>query len=111
VDPKPNRINTQHPRCIYLGFLSNKEGGHELLDPWTGPVITRKNVSLLTMTEDFIDLFHALVDRDKMPSGLNITTTAGIVLHDTASIAEGYKSSDYTSVSDPSQCEACIIKN
>jgi hypothetical protein len=46
------------------------------------------------MTQDVIDLFHAMADRDKTPTGLKITTKAGIVLHDTASIAGVSNDSD-----------------
>jgi hypothetical protein len=61
-----------------------------LLDLRTGAMITRQNVFLLPMTQDVIDLVHAIVDRDKMPTGLKFTTKAGIVLHDTVSIAGVY---------------------
>jgi hypothetical protein len=74
--------------------LSNKQGGHELLDLQTGAMITRQNVSPLHMTQDVIDLVHAMADRDSMPTGLKITTKAGIVLHDTASIAGVYDHSE-----------------
>jgi hypothetical protein len=39
------------------------------------------------MNQDVFELVHTMADRDKMPTGLEITTKAGIVLHDTASIA------------------------
>jgi hypothetical protein len=74
--------------------LSNKQGGHELLDLRTGAMITHRNVSPLPMTQDGINLVHAMADQDKMPTDLKITTKAGIVLHDTASIAGVYDNSD-----------------
>jgi hypothetical protein len=61
--------------------LSKKQGGHELLDLWTGAMITRQNVSPLPMTQDVIELVHAMAGRDKMPTGLKIITNAGIVFH------------------------------
>jgi hypothetical protein len=61
-----------------------------LLDLRTGAMITRQNVIPLPMTQDVIDLVHAMADRDKIPTGLKITTKAGIVLHDTVSIAGVY---------------------
>jgi hypothetical protein len=94
---EPMRINTQHLRTldyIYLRYLSKKQGGHELLDLWTGAMITCQNVSPLPMTQDVIDLVHAMADQDNMPTGLKITTKAGIVLHDTASIAGVYDHSE-----------------
>jgi hypothetical protein len=61
-----------------------------LLDLWTAAMITCQNFPPLPMTQDVIDLVHAMADRDKMPTGLKINTKAGIELHDTSSIAGAY---------------------
>jgi hypothetical protein len=44
VHNEPANLNSQHPRmldCIYLRFLNNKQGGHELLNLQTGSIITQ----------------------------------------------------------------------
>ena len=87
-EPEPS--NSQLPRtldCIYLRYMNNKQGGHELLDLRTGSIIHRRVVTQVPMGRDVIDLVHAMADRDNMPSGLKITTQSGIILHDNTSIA------------------------
>jgi hypothetical protein len=87
---EPVNLNSQHPRtldCVYLRYLNNKQGGHELLDLQTGSIITRRQVTPLPMTRNVIEMVHTRADKDKMPSGLKITTKHGMVLHDDTFIA------------------------
>jgi len=87
---EPSPTNTQHPRtidCIYLRYLSNKQGGHELLNLATGKTITRRKVTPLPTPPSIIALVHAMAERDGMPKGLKITTKSGQVLYDTALLA------------------------
>jgi hypothetical protein len=82
--------NTQESRsldCIYLRYLSNQQGGHELLHLGTGRVITRRNVTPIPLTQHVIDLVHAMAERDGMPDGLKIENKAGLVLYDSSWIA------------------------
>jgi hypothetical protein len=88
---QPANLNSQHPRtldCIYLRYLNNKQGGHELLDLQTGSIITQRQVTPLSMTQNVIEMVQTRADKDKMPSGLKITTKHGMVLHDDTFIAE-----------------------
>jgi hypothetical protein len=83
-------LNSQHPRtlnCVYLRYLNNKQGGHELLNLQTGSIITRQQVTPLPMTQNVIEMVHTRADKDKMPSGLKITTKHGMILHDDTLIA------------------------
>jgi hypothetical protein len=87
---EPSPTNTQHPRtldCLYMRYLSNKQGGHELLDLRTGRLITRRAITPVPMTQSVIELVHALAERDNMPNGLKITTKTGHILYDSAWIA------------------------
>ena len=107
---EPANSNTQHPRsldCIYLRYLNNKQGGHELLDLQAGTVITRRQVTPLPMTQNVIDLVHLRADKDNMPPGLKITTKNGMTLHDSAFIAgvhnEEDEEQDYTEDDDENE--------
>jgi hypothetical protein len=87
---EPANLNSQHPRtlnCVYLRYLNNKQGGHELLDLQTGSIITRQQGTPLPMTRNVIEMVHTRADKDKMPSGLKITTKHGMILHDDTFIA------------------------
>jgi hypothetical protein len=57
------------------------------------------------MTQDVIDLVHAMADQDNMPTALKITTKAGIVLHDTASIAGVYDHSEINEEEDEEEVD------
>jgi hypothetical protein len=54
---------------MYLWYLNDKQGGHELQDLQTGAAITT-----LPITWNVIDIVRAMADKDKMSSGLRITT-------------------------------------
>ena len=87
---EPSPSNSQHPRtldCLYMRFVSNKQGGHELLDLRTGRLITRRKITPMPMTQSVIDLVHGLATREKMPDGLKITTKTGQVLYDSSCLA------------------------
>jgi hypothetical protein len=83
--------NTQEScslNCIYLHYLSNQQGGHELLhDLGTGSVIMCWNVTPIPLTQHVIDLVHAMAERDGMPNGLKIENKAGLVLYDSSRTA------------------------
>jgi hypothetical protein len=60
---EPTNTNSQHTitwHCIYLGYVNNKQGGHELLGPQTGDIITCHNVTPLPTTKSIIKLLHVL---------------------------------------------------
>eukprot|EP00934_Nitzschia_sp_Nitz4_P004202 Nitzschia sp. Nitz4//scaffold466_size5842//986//4399//NITZ4_009198-RA/size5842-processed-gene-0.7-mRNA-1//-1//CDS//3329552510//4192//frame0 len=85
----PNK-NTQHPRTldgIYLRYVPNQQGGHEILDLHTGRRITRRTVTPVPITPGVVDLVNAMGAKDKAPAGLRITTKTGHVLYDHALLA------------------------
>jgi hypothetical protein len=64
---EPVNSNSQHPRtldCVYLRYLNNKQGGHELLDLQTGTIISRQQVAPLPMTRNVIEMVHTRADKD-----------------------------------------------
>ena len=84
-EPKPS--NTPEARAIdaiYLRPLSNKQGGHEVLNLATGRTITRRNVTPAPLTQHVIDTVHLLADRDNMTDGLKIQSKTGTILYDSA---------------------------
>ena len=87
---EPTPSNTQYARtldCIYLRYVDNMQGGHELLDLHTGRTIKRRTVTPLPMTQNVIDLVQAMAKKDGMPQGIKLTTKAGLILYDSSSIA------------------------
>ena len=90
ADQENDPTNTQQARaidCIYLRFLSNKQGGHELLNLNTGRRITCQKVTPVPITNHVINLVHKMADNDGMPDGLKIQNQQGVVLYDSSWIA------------------------
>jgi hypothetical protein len=54
---------------IYLIFLSNAQGGHEIMNLSTGQIIRRRQVSMVPMTNHVIERVHRVANREKMPEG------------------------------------------
>jgi hypothetical protein len=78
---KPDPKNTQHPRtldCIYLRYVDNNQGGHHLLDLRTGRTIKQCKITAIPITENVIDLVHAMVTNDNMEEGLFSMTPLGL---------------------------------
>ena len=71
---EPTHKNSLAPRtrdCLYLRYVSNQQGGHELLDLRTKKVIKRGKVTLVPMTNDVIAVVHAMADAEGAPQGLD----------------------------------------
>ena len=87
---EPNPTNAQHPRtldCIYLRYVDNLQGGHELLNLHTGHTIKRRSVTPVPITQNVIDLVHALATQQGMPDGIKITSKTGVILYDSSHLA------------------------
>ena len=87
---EPTATNSQSPRtldCIYLRYVDNLQGGHQLLDLRTGKTIKRRTVTQVPITQHVIDLVHEMADNDGMQAGLKIETRSGKILFDSAWIA------------------------
>jgi Reverse transcriptase (RNA-dependent DNA polymerase) len=87
---EPDPTNSQHPRtldCIYLRYVDNNQGGHHLLDIRTGRTIKRRNVTIVPITQNVIELVHKMAENDNIRNGLKIETRAGTILYDSAWIA------------------------
>jgi Reverse transcriptase (RNA-dependent DNA polymerase) len=87
---EPSPQNAQHPRtidCIYLRYVDNIQGGHHLLDIRTGRTIKRRNVTQVPITQNIIDIVHAMATHDGITSGLKIKSKSGITLFDSSWIA------------------------
>jgi len=86
---EPNPSNSQEPRsldCIYLRSLSNAQGGHELYDLNTGRVITRRRVTVISMTANVIQRVEQIASSEGM-KGLKMTNNSGKILYDSSWIA------------------------
>ena len=87
---EPSPSNTQDPRtldCLYMRFTNNSQGGHELLDLCTGALINHCTITPVPLTQNIIDLVHAMATREGMPDGLKIKTKGGVTIYDSAWIA------------------------
>jgi hypothetical protein len=87
---KPNPQNSQHPRtvdCIYLCYVDNDQGGHQLLDLCTDWMIKHRAVTIVPITKSIIDLVHVVTTNDKMPEGIQIETNSGTIIYDSTWIA------------------------
>jgi hypothetical protein len=88
-----------------LHYLSNQQGGHELLHLGTGHVIMHRNVTPIPLTQHVIDLVHAMAERDGMPNGLKIENKAGLVLYNSSWIAGVDYDDDEEYQDDPNSSE------
>jgi hypothetical protein len=88
TEPEPR--NTQLPRTldfIYLRYTDNVQGGHTLLDLKSGRLITRRNVTVIPITSNVIDIVHSLAEKDGIKDGCKIISKSGITLYDSSWIA------------------------
>jgi hypothetical protein len=63
ADHKATFKNDNHPctlDCLYLRYVNNDQGGHELLDLRTGKTICRQKVTKVPITTSIIKLVHAI---------------------------------------------------
>jgi hypothetical protein len=82
--------NAQYPRtldCIYLRYVDNDQGGHDLLDLQTGRTIKRRTVTVIPITSNVIDLVHQMATNDGIQDGLKIKSKSSIILYDSSWIA------------------------
>ena len=109
---EPDHKNNQQPRtldCIYLRYVDNDQGGHNLLDLRTGRTIKRRTVTTIPITQNVIDLVHKMAENDNMKDGLKIETKSGIILYDSSWIAgvdyENYNENDDITIEDHENME------
>ena len=62
--------------CMYLQYLSNKQGHHKLLHLSTGWAITYCNAISIPIIQHMVDLVHMMANNDKIPNGLKLTKKA-----------------------------------
>jgi hypothetical protein len=80
--------NDNHPRtldCLYLRYINNDQGGHELLDLRTGKTICRQMVTKVPITTSIIKLgVHAIAAQDGMQMGLKLQNRSGKVIYESS---------------------------
>jgi hypothetical protein len=84
---EPNPTNAQHPRtldCIFLRYVDNLQGGHKLLNLHSGHTIKRRTITPVPITQNAIDLVHALATQQGIPDGIKITSKTGVILYDSS---------------------------
>jgi hypothetical protein len=64
---------------IYLRFLSNLQGGHNIMNLMTGQVIKQRQVTMIPMTQHIIECVHKLAQREKMPEGMKVTSKTRVI--------------------------------
>ncbi|KAL7564328.1 hypothetical protein ACA910_007180 [Epithemia clementina (nom. ined.)] len=82
--------NDLQPRtidCIYLQPSPLHQTGYELLDIRTNRIINQGSFTVVPITQNIIELGHALSERDNMPTGLKIATPTGHTINDSTWIA------------------------
>jgi hypothetical protein len=63
-----NQKNSLKARAIdgiYLRFVSNTQGGHDIMNLSTGQIIRRRQVSMVPMTNHVIECIHRIANREK----------------------------------------------
>ncbi len=104
---EPTILNSNAPRtldCIYLRYLDNDQGGHQLLHLPTNRMITRRNITVIPISQAVIEQVHALAALEQVPPGLKITNKTGHIMYDTAQIA-GVDYEEYEDNSDEDDSE------
>lgn len=79
--------NSMKPRAldgIYMRYMSNDQGGHEILNLATGEIIRRRKITMIPITQHVIKSIHTLAEKDQMPEGIKITHKTGVQLLDSA---------------------------
>jgi hypothetical protein len=87
---EPNIKNSMLPRtldCIYLRYVNNQQGGHNLLDIRTGKVITRRTITMIPITQHVIDVVHNMASAEGFTAGLKIEARGGLTLYDSSQLA------------------------
>ena len=87
---EPLRSNTNAARsldCLYLRPTAKSQNGHDLLHLQANKIITRRNITLVSITPSIINQVHKLAEMEHMPKGLNVYNRTGLILFDSASIA------------------------
>ena len=88
---EPNPTNTNATRrldCIYRRVTYSAQGGHGLLHLQTNSVITRNCVTPALITHTIINQLHYIADMEGTHSGIKFSNRTGIILYDSAWIAE-----------------------
>ena len=79
--------NSMKPRAldgIYLRYISNDHGGHEILNLATGEIIRRRKITMIPITQHVIKSVQTLAEKDQMPEGMKVTHKTGVQLLDSA---------------------------
>ena len=79
--------NTQRSRtidAIYIRFLGNQQGGHEVLNILSGRLITRHQVTEVPITDAVIKYVDSKGIKEKMPRGLKVSSRTGEILYDSS---------------------------
>jgi hypothetical protein len=87
VDDTAQTKNSQKPRTfdgIYLRYLDNVQGGHQIYDLHTRSIILRSRVIPIPVTPSVIALVHSIAKQDGQPEGLKMTARTGHILFDSS---------------------------
>ena len=88
---EPSASNTIAERtidCIYLRYIDNEQGGHQLLNLNTNKIIARRNLTRAVITKNIIQRVHDIAMKEGIPKGIEMHTTIPGV-HDEVSSDEG----------------------
>jgi len=87
TEPSPsNTIEERTIDCIYLRYIDNEQGGHQLLNLNTNKIIARRNLTRAVITKSIIQRVHDIAMKEGIPKGIKIKMHTSITgVHDEVS--------------------------
>ena len=64
--------NVQFPRTIYHRYTDNEQGGHTLLDLRTGKLITRRNVTIIPISSNIINIVPQMAEKTELKMAVKL---------------------------------------
>ncbi len=95
---EPNPSNTIEERtidCIYLRYIDNEQGGHQVLKLSTNKIIARRNLSRAGITKNIIQRVHDIAMMEGMTREIKMHTSI-LEVYDEVNNDEGEVARDRT---------------
>jgi len=76
TEPSPSNTNEERTiDCIYLRYIDNEQGGHQLLNLNTNKIIARRNLTRAVITKTIIQRVHDIAIMEGMTRGIKMHTS------------------------------------
>ena len=101
TEPSPSNTNEERTiDCIYLRYIDNEQGGHQILNINTNRIIARRNLSRAVITKNIIQRVHNIAMMEGMTRGINMnTSTPGVQEEESSDEGEIEQDNDYDEMS------------